>query len=240
MLVKPPYIAGAAITDPAIRYRWHDWDAFRYCEPIDEEFVKRYAKVTPAAVIALTIAEAEWLMFRFESLSPGPTQLLYLESAWCANVDREYSWPIELPKAEWQGPIRRPMLVGTILVNHLLYEAEDIADTLQHPSLMSNLVEHVLPDRAPFRQWRDRCVERLVQSYTETPQDPFDDLFDEHPPGRVFVPREVFDPDFEFRREMARPLVDRFLRNVDWSANRFLSPPEEMYRAGFKGTPYAA
>ena len=240
MLVKPPYIARAAITDPAIRYKWHDWDAFRYCEPVDEEFVKRYAKIAPAAVIALTIAEAEWLMFRFEGLSADPTLLLYLESAWCANVDREYSWPIELPKSAWQGPVRRPMLVAIILVNHLLYEAEDFADTLQQPSSMSNLVEHVLPDRAPFRQWRDRCVERLIQFYTEKPQDPFVDLFDERPAEPVFVPREVFDPDFEFRPEMARPLVDRFLRNVDWPANPFLSSPEEMDRAGFKGTPYAA
>ena len=177
-------------------------------------------------------------MFRFERLSQDPRPLSYLESAWCANVDRAYSWPIELPKSEWQGPVRRPLLVGVILVNHSLYEAEEIADTMQQPALMSNLVEHVLTDPVPFRRWRDRCVDRVREFYMREEKEPFEDLFNERPVEPIFVPREVFDPDFEFRPEMARAFVDRLLKSVDYTVNPFLLSPAQMQAEGFKGVPY--
>jgi hypothetical protein len=239
MLSKPVHIARAAIDTTEVNYEWHDWRAFDYCQPVDESVVERCAALVVPAVNALTIAEAEWLAFRFDRVSSDPIPYVYLESAWCANVDRHYSWPIEFPKDDWQGPIRRPLLVGIILVNHVLYELEEEDEPpIQQPALVSRFVEHVLPDPAPFLAWRDRCLQRLDQFYRKPVENPFDDLFEDYP-RRTLVPREAFDLDFDFRPEQAEILIDRFLRSVDYKANPFLLSPEQMRIEGFEGSPYS-
>jgi hypothetical protein len=238
MLPKPSYIARAATNAVEIPYEWHDWRAFDYCQPVDDEFVASCAKLVDPAISALTIAEGEWLAFRYDRVSRDLVPFYHLEAAWCANVDRHYSWPIELPKNEWQGPVRRPLLLGVILVNHPLYELEEYERAVTHPALLSRLIEHVLPDSTPFLQWRSECLERLQAFYAIRQEaDPFEDLFEDRAQP-VLVPREVFDPDFDFSPEGAAELAERFLRAVDYVANPFLLTPEQMRIEGFDGTPY--
>jgi|SRR5262245_7395626 len=239
MLAKPDHIRRADVDSQPITYEWHDWHCWDYCEPVDKEFVSACSVLEPAAISALTIAEGEWLLFRFDRVSKDPKPYSYLESAWCANVDRYYSWPIELPREDWQGPVRRPLQMGVILVNHPLYELEDGDNAMSQPALMSKLIEHVLPDPSAFLAWRSKCLVRLQQFYRLEVRDPFEDLFDEHTTP-ILVPREVFDPELEFRPEMARELVERFLRSVDYANNPFLLTPEQMRAEGFEGVAYVA
>ncbi len=239
MLATPPYIARAVIDSPEVPYEWHDWRAFDYCQPVDDEFVDACATLLAPALAAFTIAEGEWLAFRYGRVSKDPVPYYHLESAWCANVDRHYSWPIELPKNAWQGPVRRPLLMGVILVNHPLYELEEDESAVTQPALMSKLVEYILPDPVVFLEWRSHCLQRLQQFYSKVQDhDPFDDLFDEAS-RPALIPRELFDPEFEFRPEIARELVDRFLRRVDYVTNPFLLTPEQMRIEGFGGTAYS-
>jgi hypothetical protein len=55
----------------------------------------------------------------------------------------------------------------------------------------------------------------------------------------VPVPREILDPDFDYEPEKAEGLLARFLNDLDPNENPYLSPPEEMIKAGFEGTPYS-
>jgi hypothetical protein len=238
MLSKPDYIARARIDVTEVTYHWHDWRAFEYCQPVDDEFVARCSTLLESAVNAFTIAVAEWLMFRYDRLSSDQTPYLHLESAWCANVDRRYSWPIEFPREDWQGPLRRPMFVGIVLVNHPLYELEYDEETISPPAMLSRLLQHVLPDSERFLEWRQKCLERLERFYRREDRDPFEDLFEDQP-RITLVPREVFDPAFDFTPEMALPLTNRFLRSIDYAANPFLLTPQQMRIEGFTGSPYS-
>ncbi len=55
-------------------------------------------------------------------------------------------------------------------------------------------------------------------------------------PG-LFVPREVFEPEFNFEPGETEHLIQEFIKNLD-RENPFLRSPEEMLKLGFKGTPY--
>ena len=52
------------------------------------------------------------------------------------------------------------------------------------------------------------------------------------------VPREALDVRSEFDRAETEQLVNRYLRGLDFHANRFLKSPVEMKESGFPGTPY--
>jgi len=238
MLPKPDYIARAGIDTTELNYEWQDWRAFDYCQPVDDEFVGRCSSLLEQAVNAFTIAVAEWLMFRYDRVSNDATPYLHLESAWCANVARQYSWPVEFPREKWKGPIRRPMFVGIVLVNHPLYELEYDEETISPTAMLSKLLQHVLPDSTQFLEWRKRCLERLERFYRREDEDPLNDLFEDQP--RVpLVPREIFDPAFDFTPDMALPLTNRFLQSVDYEANPFLLNPQQMRAEGFTGSPYS-
>lgn len=236
MIKKPTYITDESIGDLYITYEWDDWRWRQFCAPDDDALFESCFGIERSALIGLLIAEAEWLVFRYEGLSDDPLPLEYLEAAWCANVDRQYSTIVELRDTEWQGPIRRPLQIAVQFIDEALYLVEDWDDPLWQPAWISKLAEHVLSDPRPFQSWRDSCVERLQMYYREKTV-ASDELFEAEAP--VLVPREVFDPMFDFKPDAARELVAHFLQNVDYRTNRFLVDPASMVRGGFRGTPYA-
>jgi hypothetical protein len=232
-LSKPDYIVAANVADTEANYPWDEWNVREAYSPPDDELIDRYDGLTHRAQVAMTIATAEWIVFRFEALSDDPMPLNYLEAAWAANIDTAHGVYIETDDDEWRGPIRGPLNMAITIVADALFCADQTDDTAENPAWMSKLAERVLPPRslAAFRTWRATCLQRLETYYTEPDEeeneDDFGDLFSEEDAGGPPVPREIFDPSFEFRPDMVATLVDRFLADLDPRANEFLQTPEE-------------
>ena len=238
MLLKPKYIKDAKISNNIIRYTWDEWNVKDIYIPADEEMVKRLSGLSHRAIVALTIASAEWGVFRFENLSNDMLPLQYLEAAWAANIDLAYAEYMETQDDGWRGPVRGPLNIAIAIVIDVLFYGDESANPAENPAWMSNLVEHVLADPIQFRNWREICIQRLKKLYP-APKEDDNDLFEDEDTGGVFVPREVFDPEFDFEIEKAEELLKKFLSSLDYISNPFLRIPEEMIEIGFEGTPYS-
>jgi hypothetical protein len=235
-LIKPPYIAKADIAPKLLDYSWDEWNVRHAYMPIDQPLFKRLKKISHRAQVGLTIAEAEWVVFRYDLVSDDPLPSQYLEAAWAANVDLAYAYYIETRDDDWRGPIRGPLKVTLSIVVDSLFCADESPNPAENPSWMSRLAEHLLPDHTAFQQWREACVQRLEALYPAPPAE--NDLFGDTDTGGPPVPREVFNPEYDFEPETKENLVNRYLAGLDYRTNPFLRSPEEMLEIGFLGIPY--
>jgi hypothetical protein len=237
----PRYIATADIDTRELRFRWDDWKASGDFEYIPDRVVDTLMGVTLRARIAAAIGMYEWIIWRFYSVLDDPTPFLLAEAAWCANVRRDYMEYTELDRYEWLGPVRGPLWCAvTWLLPMIFFSDEDPTESESGLAYLSSLAVHVVPVPTVFEEWLDACTKRLVALYPAPEEDPFEDLFGQREEERrgALVAREVLDPDFDYRPEMARQLMSIYLRDVDHTRNPYLHSPEEMVSRSFKGIPY--
>jgi hypothetical protein len=231
VLDVPSYLRAANIQDERIRYLWDDWNVEQAEEPIDEEFSKRMSELSQRAVIAFVNATAEWIVYRLEIFTDTTLPRQYLESGWAQIVDWRYSagsWEEFTVKSEWSGPVQGPIGIAMTRVMYAIEQTSENAFPELRAAWITNLASYVMPDRAPYLQWREQIMKRLESYYTRDPDDTLGDV----------VPREALDPDFSFRPEQTELLVNRFLARLDFTTNPFLKSPVKMLERGFKGTPY--
>jgi len=96
MLLVPRYLREVAIASSEIRYEWDDWNVEQAEEPIDDDLYARLESVTLRATVAFTIATAEWIVHRFDTLSRINCRCI-LESAWAQVVSWHYA------AVTWEG-----------------------------------------------------------------------------------------------------------------------------------------
>jgi len=238
----PPYIVAAAVDSRELRFKWDDWRASQDFEYQPDEVLERLAKISLRAKITAAIGMYEWIMWRFRLVSNDPTPLQVAEAAWCANVRRDYMVYDEFDRDDWMGPVRGPLWCAMTWLMPMMFLGDDNLDEWESGiSYLARLANHVLPNPAVFREWLDGSINRLLELYPAVAEDPFGNLFGENEEARrgPLVPREVLATDSEFRPDMTRSLIDRFLRTVDYRSNPFLNSPEAMLSNGFDGAPYA-
>jgi hypothetical protein len=228
-LSTPKHIRDANVDDQVVKFIWDDWDLIRIFESGDDEFHKRMAQISYRGNIAFTIATGEWIVHRFDSVSEDPIPLEHMEAAWAALVDPWYAIWWQPPDEEWLGPIRGPLSLAIIFTLQARAYADEGGDVAGNSFKANNVAEHVLTVSDPFREWRERVVNRLELLYP----------FNEHDPLGEVVPREALNPDFEFRPELTERLVNHYLRNLEPRKNQFLRTAQEMLECGFKGVPYS-
>ena len=227
----PEYLRTANIQDVEIRYLWDDWNVEQAEEPVDTEFLERLTGISQRATIALTIATAEWIVYRFGALCDDPRLLQYLEAAWAQVVHRLHAartWEDSVAQVDWSGPIKGPLGVAMIRVMYAIQETEVDGNPELFTAWIAKLAPYLMTNPVPYRHWLKRVLERLRALY---PRDPDESL------GEV-VPREALDPGFDFRLDQTEALVNRFLTGLDFESNPFLSSPSWMLAKGFQGTPY--
>jgi hypothetical protein len=223
------YLQTSGIQDPVIRYKWDDWNVEEVDMPLEAALRKRLDRISQRAVTAFTIGTAEWIVHRFAIFSADQIPALRLEAAWAEVVDFLYSTNTDIRLEDWAGPIRGPIGIALRRVIFALQQASQDGDPAWRAGRAAKLAEHVISDPSPYLNWRERILERFEKSY---PLDPDETL------GEV-VPREALDPDVEFDVSQTEIMINRFLNSLDYRSNPFLNAPEEMLKAGFKGTPYA-
>jgi len=237
----PPYIVATSLDSPVLNYVWDD-------TRVDEDFlynpenlIGRMAQVGLHAKIALGIGIYEWIVFRFRIVSDDPLPFQLAEGAWCANIHRSYMEYFELDRDEWLGPVRGPLWCAATWLLPMIYFSDDAPEEWESSlAFLSSLAIHVVPIPSVFESWMDKCVDRMIEFYTMRKPDPFEDLFGEKEEERrgEYVSQEVLDPNFEYKLEMGKELLSKFLLNVNYKQNPLLSSPEEMIQKGFKGIPY--
>ncbi len=236
-LIIPRYIADAHINTTELRYEWDDWDVHKADRPSDPAFVKVTDNFLDRANIALTLAIAEWVMYRFNAVYSDYLPFDYIEGFWAMNVDWRYCKQFKPIDAEWAGPILGPMELAILIANDAFINATENDSTAINPSWMSNLAVYILPDSAAFLAWQKKVIARIEKYYLAEEEDE-DDLFLEQDHLGPPVPRELFDPEYEFNPEMTAQLINKFLISLDYTVNPFLRSPEEMHDLGFEGRPY--
>ena len=230
-LSAPRYIEAANIQDPTIRYRWDDWNVEQAEEPLDEAFYKLLEGISQRANAALTIATAEWIVQRFATLADTRLPWQYIEAGWAQVVDFRYgalAWDMSVQEHVWAGPVLRPIWTAMYRIQFALEVAKDDETPELRAAWITRLAPYVMTDPTPYESWLKAVIARLQRLY---PRDPRETL------GEV-VPREAFDPRFDFAIEQTEPLVNRFLGALDYRANPFLARPEAMLAEGFESTPY--
>src|SRR3569833_244551 len=237
----PPYIAAAAIDDPVLRFVWDDTRATDDVRNVSDELIARVAPLTMRAKIALGIGIYQWIIWRFEPMLTEPLPFQLEEAAWCANVDQHYMEYFEIERENWLGPVRGPLWCAITWLLPMIYFGDERPEEWRAGlSLLPNMALHVRTRKTPFEMWLNTCVERLLNLYTESAPDPFEDLFGEQQEQRrgPLIAPEAIDPGFDYRPEQTPVLLARYLQNVAQRGNPLLRTSDEMRMAGFGGIPY--
>jgi hypothetical protein len=231
---RPPWIPP---TDPAAapRFAWDEWRITDTYQPGDDAVRAVMAGVTVRANMAVCTAMAEWVVWRFEPLSGDIRPLLMLQAAWAAGVHTAYARYHEFNDDEWRGVVRGPMRMALGIVIDLIW-SQQTAEAGQHVAWMSQLAERVLPDPAPFRQWRSLILDRMQAQYPRTASDVvFEDDFDPGP----WVPREAMNPAVRLTPSEVRQRMEDFVATLNPATNPYLHEPTEMLAfSDYSGTPY--
>jgi hypothetical protein len=220
VLVAPGYIERMGFADSPITHGWDDDDpAFAY---LDENHGLRrtLSTLSDRAVLAYCAGCAEWVRWRFSSVSADPMLAQVIEAVWAGIADLRYLDIDALPRhpyssshPEWMGPVRGPMRAAA----GLLREAVDLVrrGTFAYPEAecLAYLTRYVLPDTAPFRRWQRVTLRRLARWYPR-------------PDGRRHpgapVPRQAVDSQCRFEAAQAERMLADFLRALNPAANPYL------------------
>jgi hypothetical protein len=228
-LSSPSHIASASLCQPEIRYVWRDWEENGvYDTPEDDTLLDRLEGLSFRANLALTIACAEWVIYRYECVADIQMHLQFIEAAWAAVVDDRYLRPWEPLDDECSGPVKGPLAASLMIIQEAVHAMATEAGNGLTAIYISNLASHVLPQIEAFMTWREQVLSGLESL---APLDPEETLGD-------VVPREYFAAPQRFKSEMAESFVRKFLQGLDVNSNPSLHTPEELEELHFEAVPY--
>jgi hypothetical protein len=237
MLPKPPHIADANIADMTTRYPWDEWNVEAAYQPADPDLQERMSQLSHRANVAVCTAMAEWVVWRFETLSSDILPHQYLEAAWASMVHKAYARYMEFEDDDWRGVIRGPLRMSMEILIDLIWGLQDTTPG-ENVAWMSNLVELVLTNPQPFQEWREQCIQRLEQYYPPRMENE-DVIFSDEISLGSWVPRELFDLTQPFEPSQTRSYIERFVQTLDYTTNPFLNKPDEMIEfPDYYSTPY--
>jgi hypothetical protein len=212
----PAYMSTASFSQTPIKFEWNDVSPARAFGNENISLEKKIAALSIRAITGLAAAFDEWVVFRLAGRSDSSLPLYFIEAAWAAVVDWQYIGSTNIPpRDEWRGPERGPVRAGMLLLSKVLGKAPSLGLIDYDTVCISNLAEHVLPDTGEFRKWRKAVLDRLSKLYPVNPDDKLG----------APIPREAYDPTFDFKIEMTDDLVGKYIQSLDFSKNPYLTKP---------------
>lgn len=226
-LRPPSHIVAAGLAVPTIRYVWRDWQevAIYRTSEADDALLERLDELPYRALLGLTIAAAEWIVYRYEGLADIGMHLQYIEAAWATTVDDRYLRTWDPDEDECSGPLHGPLAYAMVIVQDAVHASAMESEAGLPVVYVSNLAQRVLPAFEPFKAWRDGAIERLLALA----------LRDWHDTLGEVVPREFFDAAEGFVPAQREALVRRFMHGLDTQVNPWLHTSEELELQHFDG-----
>jgi hypothetical protein len=126
-------------------------------------------------------------------------------------MDKGFEAPSPLHEADWQGPVLGAIDLALVSILNTYYTTDEGAPEVE-AALGELIALHVLKDTETFLVWRERILERLLQLYRRSDEDPW---------GRS-VPREALDPNLQIDDADQDRLVKGFLDSLGLKENSFL------------------
>lgn len=258
MYQLPDYIIFSQINSPNINYSWDDSDV-ESCLNYDyaNYIINKVNAISLRAKIALSIGIYEWILGRFEGLYHNVIPKQIAEMAWCANINKEYTYYLEFDRAEYLGPINAPIWCGFSFLIPTLYVSENVGIDESNASdifgydenawetallYLISITIHIVPKNklSIFIDWLEGVVHRLLNFYIMPEEDPFINLFG-HKNDKDwlgdYISREVLDLNYAYFPDKSVELCDKYLQSVDYISNPFLLLPEDIANNKIK-TPY--
>lgn len=234
----PSYVVAGGPTDSVVHFTWDDARPKDVYLRGSDDVIEKLTGVTLRAKFAAAIGVYEWIIARFRQLSDDPIPFQVAEAAWCATIHPAYMRYFELDRRKWIGPVRGPLWCAATFLSSMIFFCSERKEPAAWAAFLSSIARHVLSDRQPFDTWQDLSLSRLVTLYPAVATNPYENLFDDQPELGPLLSREVLDPKVDYRPEMAREAMTRYLQGVNYRHNPFLLSPDEMKVEGFKEMPY--
>jgi hypothetical protein len=230
-LSLPSYIEKANVHEMPVEYEWKDERPALHYGDENMRLRNRISDISYRGIILFCTGCAEWVVWRLSKASQDDEPFLAIEAAQAATVDIMYFNTDYKPDREnWRGPIRGALFASSYLLRETICDVSIFEPAARYDGVcLSNLTEHVLLKHAPFRKWRKATLDRLAELFP----------YDKNNKLGSLVPKELLDSNFEFSPESSTQLMRSFLSSLDYKRNPYLRSPEEMLKAGFKGTPYS-
>ena len=241
MLTWPNWIELSEQEKRHIRFIWDDTRSLKDFTGDATEVLRASMKISLRARMVLAMGLYEWVVWRFEGLHERTEPLQIAQVGWCATVDPRYMRFFELTRGDWRGPVEGPLwcaatwLQPAMSLGHQF--PKGVYDAL---SFLTRMGLHVLPNVDRFQDWLQVVLDRLIQMYPVTPDNPFEDLFDRHLSQRLgpLIGQNILDPDGEPNALRGVSFLEQTLLEARDTGNPFLSSPEDLIEAGFTEDPY--
>ena len=241
MLTHPRWIEMSDQERQNLRFIWDDTRALLDFTGDAAPVMRASMKMSLRARMVLSMGLYEWIVWRFEGLHNRIEPLQIAQAGWCATVDPRYMRFFELTREEWRGPVEGPLWCAATWIQPAMSQGHlfprGVYDAL---SFLTRMGLHVLPNLDRFQAWLEAVLNRLIQLYPLTPDNPFEDLFNRRVSQRLgpLIGRNVLDPAEQPDAKRAVSFLSQTLREARNTRNPFLSSPDDLKEAGFTGSPY--
>ena len=167
------------------------------------------------------------------------------EALWASTIDPNYLKSFKFENRYFdENEVLTPHSANWSVIRHMAREYTKGSFYIHRYLInLSMLARHLVKDKKMFDNWFAEMIRKTVEafpcSYDYADLD-FDNVLARYDcSADAPVPREFFfDPEFEYSEEAAKPVLNTFLKSLDYENNPWLCTPEEMLEKGFKGTPY--
>ena len=154
MLETPQHLRRSKVQATEIKFVWDDWDTEAVEELPDDAFSASLERISDRAILALTTAIAEWIVYRFEPVNDDRLPWQFLEASWAAGAKWAYlaeTWDGETEEEQWRGPVRGVIRAAMMGIDEVIYAAR-LGERLTYGSCwVNNIALHVLPGSRHFR-----------------------------------------------------------------------------------------
>ena len=238
----PIYIQDAKVLGAPVKFQWDSKIALGLYAAKDQN-ARLYETIDLLnfkAKMAVGIAITEWIVWRFEGLADLVDARQKITAAWASVIHPGYTKTLyrKMTKVDYTKVEESAVELTLCVLGKAddRFKKGDIYLT-EHIVRQAMLARYLMPNKKAFSDWLSETLRLSAQAFPSDVEYDFNtgiyDASHEKP-----VPREFFDPAFNYTEEAAVEVLRNFLHSLDLTENPYLNSPEEMKKTGFPGAPY--